>query len=64
MRNLRFLWWAIWNRSSHQLLNYGYVSGRFRVRYDDGEVSMPMYYNTARDYAEIFGGTVILKEEG
>jgi hypothetical protein len=36
--------------------------GRFYVRYNDNEKSMPMDYSTAKDYADIFGGKVIHRE--
>jgi hypothetical protein len=35
------------------------VYGRFRVKYNDGRISQKMCYSNAKDYAEIFGGTVI-----
>ena len=33
--------------------------GKFRVKYNDGRISRPMDYATAKDYAEMFGGKVI-----
>ncbi|EKY4113683.1 TPA: hypothetical protein ACGW3M_000977 [Pseudomonas aeruginosa] len=35
------------------------TSGRFIVRYSNGQQSRPFYYKTARDYADVFGGRVI-----
>lgn len=32
--------------------------GKYRVRYQDGQVSRRCHIDTARDYAEIFGGKV------
>lgn len=58
-----FVWW--WRRLTEQsgegrLVGFG--GQGFRVQYDHG-VSCPMSYDMARDYAEMFGGTVILREE-
>ena len=33
--------------------------GRWCVRYNDGTISMRMYYQNAEDYKEMFGGEVV-----
>lgn len=33
--------------------------GKFRVKYKDDQVSVRMYYRTAKDYASIFGGEIL-----
>ena len=33
--------------------------GRYRVLYDDGQLSQPFSLGVARDYAKIFGGRVV-----
>ncbi|MBX6653720.1 hypothetical protein ISF12_10735 [Pseudomonas aeruginosa] len=40
------------------------TTGRFSVRYSNGQHSRPLYYKTARDYAEVFGGRVIHRATG
>ena len=35
---------------------------RYRAHYSDGEVSRPMNYYLAKNYAEIFGGKVVKDE--
>ena len=40
----------------NSLTQWGY--GRWFVYYPDGKRSATMYYSTANEYAEIFGGTV------
>lgn len=40
------------------------TAGRFSVRYSNGQLSRPLYYKTARDYAEVFGGRVIHRATG
>ncbi len=35
------------------------IYGKFRVLYPDGKFSQPFGFWTARDYADIFGGTVV-----
>lgn len=40
------------------------TAGRFSVRYSNGQHSRPLYYKTARDYAEVFGGRVIHRPTG
>ena len=62
-RNLKFFWYAIWNRGDYGLLMTGQTFGKFRVDYGNDQYSVPMYYNNAKAYAEIYGGKVILKEE-
>ena len=34
-------------------------SGMWRVRYNDGEYTVPLTKDVCKDYAEIYGGTVI-----
>lgn len=43
-------------RTGNELTQWG--AGHFYVLYPDGEKSTTMYYRTALEYAEIFGGHV------
>jgi hypothetical protein len=43
-------------------LDYQRIHGKFRVLYSDGWLSQPMNRKTARDYAEMFDGRVVLRE--
>jgi len=43
-------------RGGNELTQWG--NGRWYVRYRNGEKTHTMYYSTACNYAEIFGGTV------
>ena len=47
--------------SGNQLTQWG--SGRWYVRYPDGQRSKTMYYRTACNYADIFGGKVFHVED-
>lgn len=49
-----FVWWH--KQKYRESLLAGRMYGKFYVRYPDGKRSILMYYKTAKDYAEIFGG--------
>lgn len=40
------------------------TTGRFYVRYPDGQCSRPFYYSTACQYAGMFGGQVVHRATG
>lgn len=64
MRRFIVWWWRRLTEESGRGRLRGFGGDGFRVRYDDGMVSERMAYDIASDYAEMFGGTVILHEEG
>lgn len=55
-RNIKRVWYKMQFRDS---LMEGMIYGKFRAKYKDGQVSIKMYYKTAKNYADIFGGEVI-----
>lgn len=48
-----------WYKRQRHTPFYAIAFGKFRVLYNDGYKSIPMDYNTAKEYAGIFGGKVI-----
>lgn len=64
------LWWMVnapdYSESSQEReaqlsLDYHRINGQYQVRYNDGKLSQPFLYHTARFYADHFGGEVILR---
>lgn len=47
------------SRTFNESLDYNRRNGKYRVQYPDGQVSQPFVYDTAKTYAEMFGGKVI-----
>jgi len=46
------------NRPASEMMRFQRIYGRFYVLYNNGKRSHNMSYTTAKDYAEMFGGTV------
>lgn len=59
-RKLLRLWYRIWYQGGSDCSeDYHVINGKFRTLYKDGKKSRPCTYRLAKDYAEMFGGTVI-----
>lgn len=50
---------SFYKRAYCESLYLGQSLGKFYVRYTDGSKSIKMYFKTASNYAELFGGEVI-----
>ena len=48
----------ILDRPHSEMMLFQRIYGRFYVMYTDGKRSQNMSYSTAKNYAEMFGGTV------
>jgi hypothetical protein len=51
-------WWRLLTEPSGKHTTF-IIAGRWQAAYPDGKKSMPMAYDVACDYAEIYGGKVI-----
>jgi hypothetical protein len=45
-------------------MGYNRIHGKYRVLYEDGQVSQPMLHQTAKDYASMFNGKVVPRTYG
>jgi hypothetical protein len=48
---------------AEHLMGWHQTYGEWRVRYPDGKISQPFSRQVAEDYAEMFGGEVIPKDQ-
>jgi len=48
-------------QGKNRCVAFNRAKGKYRVLYNDGVKSIPMCYDVAFDYSNIFGGSVIKK---
>lgn len=58
-RKLKRFWYKLTGPTKDRALYIHSMYGKFRVLYSDGNKSQPFGYSVAKDYAEMFNGTVI-----
>jgi hypothetical protein len=59
MINKLIHFWRLWNEPSGHGRLLGTRDWNWQVEYNDGEVSIPMAYDIACEYASMFGGKVV-----
>lgn len=55
---IKRLWYIFTSPDKGEMLIWHSINGKFRVKYPDGQYSQNFGYWTAKNYAEMFGGTV------